>query len=180
MPLEASWLDYLLISFCPFSYVLKWRKAVGLSLGYSYKVIFCQTVGKCFLSEQDVCWKLDVDQWIWSVVDHSLLSLIFIRCYFCKQWKAQQAEKHQFRDILRSEKTGIPNYSVFGNRQKMHFFFLCTSFLASHISVRWRFKSKSKVETASTSSLDIYLNHQMGSHTSNEHSSKAMLSILLN
>lgn len=51
------------------------------------------------------------------------------------------------------------------------FFFLFS--LATHMPVRWRFKSKRKVATPPSVSLDIYLNPQMGNQTQNERSNRS-------
>lgn len=45
----------------------------------------------------------------------------------------------------------------------------------SHISVRWRFKWKRKVEITSSASLDIYLNDHIGTRMPSDHASGADL-----
>lgn len=89
------------------------------------------------------------------------------------QLKVRQAEKHLCKDTLRSEKTGIL-YGIKAHYDKQinkNSFVLL--FCVPHIPVRWRFRSKRKVGASSCSSLDIYLNHQMGNQAPNEHSGRS-------
>lgn len=88
------------------------------------------------------------------------------------QLKVHQAEKHRCKDILRSEKTGILIGWLLYDKH-INSSFSSLFFLVPHIPVRWRFKSKRKVGAPSSSSLDIYLNHQIGNQIPNEHLSKS-------
>lgn len=99
--------------------------------------------------------------------------------FFCsKNWiimqlKVRRAERHRCKDTVRSEKTGIlyMAYSLICQIYNKQCF--CFSFFAPYVPVSWRFRSKRKVGTTSSASLDFYLNHQIGNRAPNENSGKS-------
>lgn len=109
---------------------------------------------------------------------HSYLSLPLMppKSIMQQQWKATQAGKHQCKDILRNGKTGTAITILLNIKLVIRNKNSCTPFYffsVSHVSVRWRLKSKRKMGMSSSASLDIYLNHRTGNHTSNELSSRS-------